>query len=167
MGRHKYSIELKKDELETIYQIINETGNDERVILRAKILLMSDGNYEPKLSVIELAQMLDTTHTTVQTTRAEYEEGGLDKALYRKTREVSMKTRKINEDVIRQIREIAAGDPPAGYKKWSLRLLCNFCMEKGIVEHIVPASMGKILKEQEQNKPLDKLSKGNQDLSLS
>lgn len=127
--------------------IIEEGTESERAILRAKILLRSDVSADgPKLSIMKLADELGTTHTTVQTTRTEYAEGGIEKAVYRKERVVSTKTRKLNDNVIEQIRQLAAGNPPEGYKKWSLRLLCKVCEEKGIVEHISPASMGKILK---------------------
>ena len=147
MSREKFFINLTAEELQQLSKILAEKKESDRTQLRARILLMSDEAYEPRLSVLDLARELNTTHTTIQTTRNEYVEGGLNKAVYRKARVVSRKSRKLNDEVIAQIRELAASDPPEGHKKWSIRLLCKVCEEKGIVAGIAPSSMLRILKE--------------------
>ena len=155
MARIRFSINLTDEERQQLNKILEEQKESKRTLLRAQILLMSDEAYEPRLSVLDLAKELNTTHTTVQTTRNEYAEGGLDKAVYRKERVVSRKTRKLNDEVIAQIKELAASDPPEGYKKWTIRLLCKFCEDKGIVDGIAPSSMLRILKEDEPERITD------------
>lgn len=99
---------------------------------------------------LEIAEELGTTHTTVQTVRNEYRMGGIEKAVFRKTRTVSMKTRKMNDDVIAEILHLLEEQPPGGRKKWSTRMLCKECIERGIVEYISPASMLKIISSQNE-----------------
>ncbi len=147
MARIRFSIKLTEEERQVLSKILDEKKESKRTMLRAQIILMSDEAYEPRLSVLDMAKELNTTHTTIQTTRNEYAEGGLEKAVYRKERVVSRKTRKLNDDVIAQIKELMAGDPPKGHKKWSIRLLCKVCEEKGIVDGIAPSSMLRILNE--------------------
>lgn len=149
MAKTKYFIVLNEEEKALLQQIIAES-EDERLVMRARILLETDEiNRTGKCSVEKLAARLGTTHTTVQTVRANYGKGGVECAVYKKHREVSMTTRKINEDVIRKIWALSEEEPPIGYKKWSLKLLCKECVGRGIVDHIVPTSMSKVLKQKE------------------
>ena len=81
----KYTIELSKEERDLLNKIVEENTEPEKVIMRSKILLLSDANTNPKIMpVLDLAENLGTTHTTIQTTRTEYVNGGLQSALYRK-----------------------------------------------------------------------------------
>lgn len=92
--------------------------------MRAKILLASDFTGEEKKTKLEIADELGTTHTTVQTVRNEYRTGDIDKAVFRKTRTVSMKTRKINDDVIVEILHLLEEQPPGGRKKIKFLSIC-------------------------------------------
>lgn len=147
MARTRYSVKLSEDEKVLLKEIIESEHESARIILRAKILLMSDESYLPRLSLLELAEALKTTHTTIQTTRNEYDQGGVEKAVYRRDRVVPEANRKINPEVKNEIKKLAASNPPDGNKKWTLRLLCQVAEEKGIVDHICHASVRKILME--------------------
>lgn len=147
MARTRYSVKLSEDEKVLLKEIIESEHESARTILRAKILLMSDESYLPRLSLLELAEALKTTHTTIQTTRNEYDQGGVEKAVYRRDRVVPEANRKINPEVKNEIKKLAASNPPDGNKKWTLRLLCQVAEEKGIVDHICHASVRKILME--------------------
>lgn len=149
MAKTKYFIVLNEEEKALLHKIITES-EDERLVMRARILLATDEiNRTGKCSVEKLADRLGTTHTTIQTVRAAYGKGGIEYAIYKKQRVVSMTTRKINEDVIRKIWALSEEKPPIGYKKWTLKLLCKECVDRGIVKHIVPTSMSKVLKLKE------------------
>lgn len=149
MAKTKYFIVLNEEEKALLQKIIAES-EDERLVMRARILLETDKiNRTGKCSVEKLADRLGTTHTTVQTVRVAYGKGGVEYAIYKKQRVVSMTTRKINEDVIRKILELSEEKPPVGYKKWTLKLLCKESVDRGIVGHIVPTSMSKVLKQKE------------------
>lgn len=152
MAKTKYIIQLTESERKLLEKIISEGNESERTILRAKILLISDVSNGKKLSLLKTAEELGTTHTTVQTVRGEYAQGGVDKTVYRKERAVSTATRKINDDVIEKIRLKTLETPPEGHKKWSSRLLCKVCMEEGIFSEIAPTTMLRILRKIENKK---------------
>lgn len=145
MAKTKYVIDLCEEEKSRLNGIIKNGVESDRSILRAKILLASDISSPVKLSVTKLAEALETTHTTIQTVRTAYAAGGIDQAVYRKERTVLKVNRRINDDAVAKILELHSQEPPAGYKKWSLRLLCRASVEAGIVEKIAPTTMMKVL----------------------
>ena len=58
----KYSIELSKEERDLLNKIVEENTEPEKVIMRSKILLLSDANTNPKIMpVLDLAEYLGTT----------------------------------------------------------------------------------------------------------
>ena len=159
MAKTKYYIKLTADERALLTRIVCEQNESARTIMRAKILLMSESTQPEKISIKKLAEMLGTTDTTIQTVRTEYTRDGLEAAIYRKSRTKNIKAsetndglklykpykRRINDETVKQIRELAAGQPPEGRKSWSTRLICKEAVERGIVKHIAPVTVGKIL----------------------
>ena len=150
MARTKYRIELTDDERSLLTRIVCERRESERTVMRARILLMSEETQPEKISIKKLAEMLETTDTTIQTVRTEYAKSGVEPAVYRKQRTCSGYNSKITEDVARQIREIAASTPPEGKKKWSSRMICAEAERRGIIEHIVSSTVCKILREADE-----------------
>ena len=143
MARTKYHISLGEEEKHRLQEIVDDDTADSRSVLRAKVLLMSDAK---SYTVLEMAETLETTHTTVQNIRTEYAKNGLDAVLDRKKRIVSTETRRINDVVIETILKLLEEAPPKGRKRWSLRLLCEESIERGLIDHISPATMRTVLK---------------------
>lgn len=146
MAKTKYFIRLTDEERAFLAKIVQEEKESARAVMRAKILLLSDRETQKKRSVPELAEQLGTTHTTIQTVRAEYAKLGLEAAVFRKKRTNNIKTRRINLNVREKILAMAAGDPPEGRQRWSLRLLCREAVNRGLIDHISEATMSSILK---------------------
>ena len=147
MGKTLYTITLTEEEKQQLHSLIETGEESERTILRAKILLLSDTSNLVKYTVSKLAEELGTTNTTIQTTRTEYGQGGVDVAVFRKKRVVPEGGYKFNDEVISKIKNLYESTPPEGKKRWSTRLLCKVCMEQGIVEHIAPSSMSALLRK--------------------
>ena len=159
MAKTKYFIQLSEQERALLTKIICEKKESERTIMRAKILLMSEATQPEKLSIKKLAEMLETTDTTIQTVRTEFARDGLQAAVYRKPRTVAAGSpkekrvrkpskpykRRIDDGAVRQIRALAEEQPPEGHKKWSTRLICKEAVERGIVAHLAPVTVCKIL----------------------
>ena len=148
MAKTKYHIELTDAERSLLTRIVCEGKVSERTVMRARILLMSEETQPEKVSIKNLAKLLGTTDTTIQTVRTEYANGGVEAAVYRKQRTCTGYNSKITPEVARQIREIAASTPPEGKKKWSSRMICAEAEKRGIVDHIVSSTVCKILKEE-------------------
>ena len=147
MAKIKYVIALSDQEYSRLNEIIQSKETPERAILRAKILLMSDQKRNEKMSVVELAENLQTTHTTIQTVRTEYATQGLEAAIFRKQRTPGFINKRINDEVIKQILKLAEEEPPEGKKRWSVRLLCKESVKRGIVDHIAPSTMSGLLNQ--------------------
>ncbi len=150
MAKTKYYIRLTSEERSLLTKIICEQKESDRTIMRARILLMSEATQPEKVSIKKLAEMLGTTDTTIQTVRTEFAQGGLEKAIFCKHTESESITcrsykRRINDEVVERIREIASRQPPEGHKRWSTRMISKEAMEQGIVKHIAAVTVGKIL----------------------
>ena len=146
MAKTKYFIHLSAEEQDILTRIVCEAKESERTIMRAKILLMSENAQSEKMSIKKLAELLGTTDTTIQTVRTQYATEGIEAALYRKKRTCTKYNKRINDEVIWQIKELAVSPPPEGHKRWSTRLLCAEAEKRGIVEHIVSSTMSRVLK---------------------
>ena len=146
MAKTKYVIALDDEQRDLLNRIIEEGKESDRTVMRARILLLSDITVNEKLSVQQVAEMLGTTHTTVQTVRAEYGKGGVEAAVFRKKRADNIETRRINSKVREQILAVAAEDPPEGHKRWSLRVLREEVIARGIIDRISVDTMSVIVK---------------------
>lgn len=145
MPKTKYIIDLPNVGRERLEEIVREKKEPEKAVIRAKILLALGSEENRKKTVLSLAEELGTTHTTIQTVKTAYCQGGLDAAVYRKKRTVTFVNKRINENTIKQILNLSRQPPPEGHKRWSVRLLCHECMDQGIVSHIAPSTMQGIL----------------------
>ena len=158
LPKTKYIIDLPNAERERLEEIIREKKEPEKAVIRAKILLALGSEENRKKTVLSFAEELGTTHTTIQTVKTAYCQGGLEAAVFRKKRTVTFVDKRINENVIKQIIRLAGQKPPNGHKRWSVRLLCQECMDQGIVSHIAPSTMQGIL----SNAGLDLKTKSDQ-----
>lgn len=152
MPAKPYGIELSGDERSKLLKILGSFEESERSKLRAKVLLYSDKSNTERYTTLQLEQLLGTTHTTIQATRSAYKNGGLDAAVYRKARTVEDGTYKFKDEIREKILELYHSAPPEGYKQWSSRLLCSAIVARGIIDHISPASVLKIIKREENLK---------------
>ncbi|BDZ84450.1 hypothetical protein Lac2_25840 [Claveliimonas bilis] len=157
MAKTKYVIALTDEQRQMLNHIIYEGKESERTVMRAKILLLSDVTVHEKMSVPKVAEILGTTHTTVQTVRTEYGKYGIEAAVFRKKRADNSETRRINTKVREKILEVAAENPPEGRKRWSLRLLCKEVVERGIIDHISVDTMSVIIKSAKRMDPIAEL----------
>jgi hypothetical protein len=147
MPRVKYIVALSDSERQELRKLTKGGVSSARTILRANVLLMLDTGAKQKQSVKEIARVLSTTATTVQTVKTSYCRQGLDAALNRKRRETPPVPAKITGDVEARIIALRCGDPPDGYSRWTLRLLADKAVEMEIVDAISYVSVGSILKK--------------------
>ncbi len=143
MAKTLYVIALSLEERCFLNKIIDEGKASPKTIMRSKILLLSDRNSnEKKYSKYELAQILGTTHATVQSTRTDYAKGGIEYCIYKKN---NGSTKKMNLEVEQQIILMVKENPPVGKKRWSLRLICSECVRREIVPSVTATTIKKIL----------------------
>ena len=149
MARTKYYIRLSDAERNLLTQIVCEGTEPAKIIMRAKILLMSDTAQQKKYTLTALAEQLGTTDTTIQTVRTEYATLGLEATLRGKRSKPRGHYSRFNQEAVKALKDLAKEEPPKGHKKWSSRLLCEEAVRRGIVDSITPTTMLRIIGEDE------------------
>ena len=147
MPKLMYKVNLTKVEQAKLSKITTTGKAHAKEILHANILLATDDNRSPKLTVAAAADKCNTTTTTVQTIRKLYAVCGFGAALKRKKRETPPIQPKITGEVEAHIIALACSEPPEGFAKWSLRLLADKAVELEYIDNISYVSVGTLLKK--------------------
>ncbi len=147
MPIQKYEVSLSAEERRLLTKIVKSGKMPARTILRANILLAVDKNGKKPMTVQEAALAFNTSATTVQNVRSSYGVKGLDATLNRKKRLTPPVPAKVTGEVEAHIIALACGEPPAGYAKWTLRLLADRSVKLGYVDSISHVQVGRILKK--------------------
>ena len=99
------------------------------------------------MTVVKLAELLQTTTTTVQNVRRDYAGQGIDATLNRKKRETPPVPPKGDGEQEAHIIALCCSEPPAGYARWNLRLLADTCVELGYVYALSHTTIDRTLKK--------------------
>jgi len=132
---------LKAEDKEKILELVKRGKNDVRVITRAHALNMRDKGRVAS----EIADLLELTPRTVFNIQRNYEEGGLENALYDDPR--PGQPIEFDDRIKSQIVAKVCSDPPEGFDRWTLSLIQEKSVEEGIVESISHESIRIILQE--------------------
>jgi transposase len=147
MPVRKYTIDLSAEERDLLHRIITAGTSAARTIMRANILLSSDVHASQNHTTAEIAEMLQTTKTTIQNVRKSYAENGLEYAINRKKRSTPPVPAKIDGTIEAHIIALCCSQPPEGYARWSVRLLADKCVELGFIESISHMTICRTLKK--------------------
>ena len=145
MNTKKYKINLTADEKELAEQILSDGTENASVLIRAKVLLLSDASNIPEKSIVEIAGEAGTSRQTVIKIRSICFERGFQVALHELVRS-GYKSYAVNDsDLLEKIQNIINTPPVGNRSKWSLRSICQECINRGYVEHLAPSTVMKIL----------------------
>ena len=103
------------------------------------LLALDDG-----MSYQAAQKKLKTSHVTLSTWAKKYKESALE---FLKDKPRSGRPRGLSGEDRAKITALACTDAPAGYARWSLRLLADKAVELEYVENISHNTVGKILKK--------------------
>ena len=145
MNTKKYKIVLSDHERSIVKSILSEQKEDSKVLLRAKILLLSDTSNSPELSIQQIADEAGTTRQTVTKIRTIYHEQGFDIAINVLEKSEYTSCPLNTQEFLQKIMDIIRSSPPNGRSKWSLRSIGNECVRRGYVDYISPTTISKIL----------------------
>lgn len=149
--KHKYIVKLTAAERDQLNRLTLGGKLSVRKLNRVKILLLADENHANGHKIDkEIAEKLDISVATVGRIRARYVQEGLDAALHEKPR--SGRPAGISGEARAQITALACSTPPAGFDRWSLRLLADKAVELELVETISHNAVGEILKKTLSNR---------------
>lgn len=144
--KHKYKVQLPAAERCALENLTKQRSLEVRQLKRAQILLLADetppsGGQTDKA----IACTLGLSPATIVRTRQRYTEAGLTAALADQPR--SGRPPRFSGEARAKVTALACTDAPAGYQRWSLRLLADRAVELDLVEGISYKTVGEMLKK--------------------
>jgi len=144
MGKHIpiYLTTEQRDELERLTRAGHSPA---RTQTRARILLLSDRSNGQKRTAKEVAAALLCSPSTVANVRHRFNAEGLRAALYDKPRPGQQP--KVTGDIEAKLIMLACSQPPAGYARWTLRLLAEQLIVLDYIDYISHVTVSEVLKK--------------------
>lgn len=143
----RYRIKLTKEEVENLRAIIKKGSHSTQTFRSAYVLLNCDeGEYADKVSNETISKVLRIGMRTIDRIKKRFVEGGLENVLERKASNRVYDV-KLDGEVEAKLVQLCCSEPPAGYAKWSLRLLADKMVEMEYVPSISYVSVRSLLKK--------------------
>jgi len=137
----KWKIKLRSDQRKQLLRIVRVGKHKAREILYAHILLKATKGWNDK----NIADVFATSTKTVQRTRQRFVEGGLKAALTEQPRPGQPSKLTREQEIL--LIALACSTPPAGFHRWTVRLLTSEAIARQIVPAIIPETARQILKK--------------------
>lgn len=143
----RYRIKLQKEEVEELMTIIHKGSHSSHTFRTAYILLNCDeGEYSDKVTNEQISKILKISMRSIDRVKKRFMEEGLESVLERKPSS-RVYAKKIDGEVEAKLVQLCCSEPPAGYAKWSLRLLAEKMVELKYVDSISYVAVGNTLKK--------------------
>ena len=144
----KYVVRLSAEERAHLNDLIHKGKRSAQLLTKARILLKADVSEAGEgWSDSRIAEALDVGIATVQRTRRQLVEEGFESVLTRKYNPNSARPRIFDGAAEAKLIALTCGPAPAGYAKWTLRLLEEKVVELQIVERASDNTIGRTLKK--------------------
>jgi transposase len=143
----RYSIKLTKEEIGELHDIINKGSHTSQTFRTAYILLNCDeGEHSEKVINEQISKVLKVGMRTIDRIKKKFIEQGFEATLERRptTRKYDIK---VDGDMEAKLVLLCCSEPPAGYAKWSLRLLADKMVELKYAESISYVTVRNVLKK--------------------
>jgi DNA-binding transcriptional LysR family regulator len=142
----RFVVRLSVEERERLESLVAKGKAAARKLMRARVLLKADcSSVGPAWTDQQISDALDIGSITVHRIRQAFVEGGLDGALVR--RPVPRRQRMLDGDQEAHLIALACGTPPAGRRRWTLRLLAERFIELGHAETVSHETIRRTLKK--------------------
>jgi homeodomain-containing protein len=142
----KYIVQLSDEERKFCEQVVKDQKGQSEKSRRARILLKSDVD-GPGWKDEKICEAIGCRVRTVENVRMQLVLEGFDAALNRKPRATSPTAPRLDGVGEAKLIAMRLGKPPAGYGRWTLRLLADQLVELEVVESICPETVRKTLKK--------------------
>lgn len=141
MVNKKYVVDLPKEDRDYLQKFVSTGKRSAREFLRAMTLLLSNKGKTDE----EIHEILGISTRTIERTREKYVTEGLDCALHELPRPGQPK--KLSSAQEQQIIAIACSTAPEGRSHWTLELLREETIKRGIINEISTEPIRILLKE--------------------
>ncbi len=143
----KYKVTLTKEERDELMTIINKGSHTSQKFRNAYILLNCDaGKYSEKVTNEVMSKVLKVGMRTIDRVKKRFIEEGFDAILERKLT-TRVYERKADGDLEAHLIALCCGDPPKGFRRWTLRLLSEKMVELSYVDSISHETIRRVLKK--------------------
>lgn len=144
----KYVVRLSAEERAGLEAILRKGKSTAGRQLKARILLKADVSEAGEgWSDSAIIEALETSVSMVYRVRKQLVEEGFDAVLTRKKRLVPPVAPIFDGEKEARLIALSCSNPPAGYARWSLRLLEKKVVELEIVEAASDSTIGRVLKK--------------------
>ena len=148
MGRHtQYIVSLSQEDKEKLLTMSKDNNLSARISKRVLILLALDNKTDSNLNHRQIASALNTTVTTIVATARNYAQNGLSSAIKHHYNPASVRPRKTNGELEAHVIQLACGEAPEGYARWTLELLTEEVNKKGVAEPVSKETIRVMLKK--------------------
>ena len=141
--KKKYIVELTEAERAILREVVKKLKGTSQKVKRANILLKADAGWTDA----RIAEALDCRTKTVENVRQRFVESGFDVTLDGKQREMPPTAKLLDGEQEAKIIAMRLGTPPAGYGKWTLRLLARKVVELEMVDAVSYQTVRRTLKK--------------------
>ncbi len=142
----KYIVRLTDSEREICCEVIRKLKGTSQKVRRAQMLLKADTG-GPAWTDARIADAFSCRTKTVENVRQRFVELGFEQTLNRKTSPTAGAKKLLNGNEEAKVIAMRLGSPPAGYGKWTLRLLALKVVELEIVKTISHETVRQTLKK--------------------
>ena len=143
----KYKVTLTIEEREQLIDIVSKGNHSAQLYRNAYILLNCDeGKYSRKIINEEISRVLQISMRMIDRVKQRFVEEGFEACLARKPMSKT-KEKKADGEVEAHLIALSCSKAPAGFTKWSLRLLADKMVELKYVESISYETVRRVLKK--------------------
>lgn len=148
MPKTLYHVKLTDSERKRLTRLVENGTAPAKTILHANILLAADELHNQEhYNEKQIAKMYSVHFQTVHSVRKTFSQEGLETALGRKKRKTPPVPSKLTGELEAKIIALSCSEPPAGYSRWTLRLLADKSVELNYIDSISHVTVGSILKK--------------------
>jgi transposase len=143
----KYQVTLTDDERNLLRNLLSAGKGPARLLTHARILLKADESGEsPAWNDEAIRKALDVGLSTVARVRERFVEEGLEAALERHKPRREYR-HLVDGECEAHLVALACGAPPAGHKRWTLRLLADILVAREYIDSISHETVRQVLKK--------------------
>lgn len=146
MRRKQYLIHLTPAERNRLKTVINKGKSPAYAIRHANIMLLADTG-GPAWPDEKVGQALSVNINQIGRIRKRFSEQGLTAALGRKKQDYPSRLPKFDGEAEAHLIAVSCSQPPAGYSRWSLKMLADKVVELEIVDSVCPETVRQTLKK--------------------
>jgi len=145
----KNEVKLTSEQRKELEKFSKTGVHSAKLIKRAEIILLLDTSVSGKAVTFEdISRRLDVSVTTITNVKKDFFAAeGVQAFLQRKKRDTPPVEPKITGEVEARIIALACSEVPAGYARWTVRLIADKCVELQIVDSLSFKSVQRLLKK--------------------